>query len=358
MRYLKNYTYLIATVLLAIVSCAKETEESQREIQERILDAYIAVHYPNAQKRESGLTILELKQGTGAFPKELGGCYIHYDTYNLDGVCQSTTDSVKAKELGTYSPSTYYGPQLFSINDYYTTIGMMELLQLLNKGSEVTAIIPPWLTTSNPKYSRVQGSQQTVSANIIYKIKMGAIFDDVIKFQTDSLEAYSNRYFTPAIDSTDNGFYFRNLTHTTGIPDKDTVESGTKVNIWYIGRLLDGYVFDTNIADTAKKYGIYSSSSSYSPLSTEILETADLMKGSGNDKDADGTNSGLILGMCKALKKMTIGDNAVTFFSSGYGYGNEGTMSGGKGVPEYAMLRFDIWMTDNDDKNYPPKGYR
>jgi hypothetical protein len=58
----------VAVIGLALTSCAKEVEESNRDIQERILDAYLQVNaekWPNAKKYPSGLTILKFKQGEG-----------------------------------------------------------------------------------------------------------------------------------------------------------------------------------------------------------------------------------------------------------------------------------------------------
>ncbi len=39
---------------------------------------------------------------------------------------------------------------------------------------------------------------------------------------------------------------------------------------------------------------------------------------------------------------------------SGLGYGADGNMSSGKGVPEYAMLRFDLWVAHPADTKFPP----
>lgn len=348
-----------AFILLTLTfSCSKEKDLSEREIQERILDAYIAVNYPNAVKLESGLTIIEVQPGKTDPPKDGEGAYIHYSTYTLEGICQSTTDSVQAKHLGTYSASNYYGPTLFVLNKYYTTEGMIELLKQVGKGGHVKAIIPPWLTgkyNSKSSGKSSSGSQQSM-VNIIYDIHMGDIVEEITKYQIDSIESYNRIYYPPGIDSTTYGFYIKNFTHPSGIPDKDTVEASTKVNIWYIGRLLDGYVFDTNIRDTAKKYRIYNSSSDYTALTVEIQETAKLMNET-QKSGSEETSGALILGFCKALKKMTIGDHAVTMFVSGLGYGSEGTMNNGSGVPWYSPLRFDIWMTTSVDNKYPPVNF-
>lgn len=360
-RYFLPALLICGIALSVVFSCSKEKDLSEKDVQERILDAYLAVNYPNAKKLESGLTILEIQQGTTAPPEDFQGAYIHYSTYTLEGVCQSTTDSIKAKQLGTFSQSNYYGPILFILNKYYTTDGMIELLKQIGKGGHVKAIIPPWLTG---QYSRSSSGGSNVSTqqskvNIIYDIYMGDVVSDIITYQVDSLESYSAKYYPPKIDSTSYGFYLKNFTHPSGIPDADTIEADTYVNIWYIGRLLDGYIFDTNIKDTAKKYKIYDSGSDYSALNVQIQATAELMNESAKsgDEESSSSSTALILGFCKALKKMTIGDHAVTLFISGLGYGSEGSFKDGAGVPWYSPLRFDIWVTSKNDTSFPPANF-
>lgn len=357
---MSKISYLfMALVVTAFFSCAREKEESTREIQEKILDAYIQTHCPNATRLSSGLTIIDFAEGAGIKPGDYDGIYIHYSTYNLAGTCQSTTDSVQARMLGTYDPAIYYGPSIFVL-DGTVTKGMTEILKKMNKGATATAIIPPWLTVSTNSgtggYSEKGQQSQT---SMIYSIKAGIVIDDADKFQIDSIESYIKMNFTPKIDSTAKGYYFRNFVHTEGIPDKDTVVAGKSVNVWYVGRLLDGYVFDTNIADTAKKYKIYDSSSDYEPLSVSITERwEDMASYSTNtgqsNSSADESVKTYVPGFARALKSMTYKDKAVSIFMSGLGYGSQGSMESGKGVPPYAMLRFDLWMARPTDNRFPP----
>ncbi len=350
---------LFSLAMAALSSCAEEKEPTAKELQEKILDAYIEANHPEAQKLQSGLTIISLNPGADKKPGTNDGIYIHYSTYNLSGTCQSTTDSIKARMLGTYDPGIYYGPSLFIINST-TTTGMRELLSKLGKGGTATAIIPPWLTSSGTNSSGYSTGGQQSTINMIYEIKAGIVIDDVNKYQIDSLESYISKNFSPKIDSTAYGYYFRNFTHPSGIPDKDTVEAGENVGVWYVGRLLDGYVFDTNIADTARKYRIYDATSDYTPLSVEMRATFNDMTTYGSSAGTNDVSTGsegsssLILGFVRAVKSMTYADKATALFMSGLGYGADGNMSSGKGVPEYAMLRFDLWVAHPADTKFPP----
>ena len=143
---------------------------------------------------------------------------------------------------------------------------------------------------------------------------------------------------------------------------KDTIAENESADVWYVGRLLDGYVFDTNIADTAKKYGLYQSDKTYEALSvTYESKYEDMATGAGSinvaggssnsgSSDAEGEGGNYVPGFAKALKCMKYGDHAITFFGSGWGYGSTGTMSGGSGVPAYSMLYFDIYVEEPADK--------
>jgi hypothetical protein len=224
------------------------------------------------------------------------------------------------------------------------------MFKRMKKGGYLKAIVPPWLTSYSTSYSGSTSSTQESSVNVIYEVTMGDIISDLEKFQKDSLESYSNKYFG-GLDSTAYGFYFKNYTHPKGLADADTIVSSTNVNVWYIGRLLDGYVFDTNIEDTAKKYGIYSADDTYTALSVEIQAKYTDMS---TNTTSSSSSTSVVSGFARALKSMTILDHATAFFSSSYGYGSTSSMSSGKGVPEYSMLRFDIWMADEDDDDYPP----
>jgi FKBP-type peptidyl-prolyl cis-trans isomerase len=107
------------------------------------------------------------------------------------------------------------------------------------------------------------------------------------------------------------------------------------VKVHYVGRLLDGWVFDTNIADTARKYGIYDKSKDYSPLS--VLHSEEL-------KQMIEDNS-LVEGFCMAVKEMSYGDKAFTMFYSEYGYGENGSSQ----IGPYQPLIFWLYIEPEDE---------
>lgn len=317
--------FIIAVCLLVAVSCAKEKDESSDSIQKRILEAYVNNNFPNAQQTSSGLVILSKTEGTGDTPVVNNiGVYLSYSIKTLGGEYQSSNIESVAKQLGSYSKSTYYGPKLYEIG-YGTTIkGVEEAITGMKKGGKIVAIIPPWLSSySTNAYYGSSASGRENTSNLIYEIEVKDVIKDIIKYQIDSLKSYSQKFYA-GMDSTSYGFYFKKLKDM----EADTIAAGKSADVWYVGRLLDGYVFDTNIADTAKKYGIYDSSKSYSALSVTYAENVAKIK----------ENNSIVYGFAKALKSMSYGDIASTFFYSALGYGT----SSQKNIGSYQPLSFYI----------------
>lgn len=315
--------------LFALVSCAQEVSESSNEIQKRILDSYLAVYYPDVVQESSGLTYLEKIDGTGdEVVEDLNAVYIQYSTRTLAGEYSSYNIQSLAEWLGTYAKTTYYGPTLFEVGYGTTYIGLEEIFLGMKKGAKVTAIVPPWLTTTE------SSSSQSNSTNIIYDIELIDIITDIEQYQIDSMESYANLYLN-GLDSTSYGYYFQ----LDCEPTLDSLGEDETVSIRYVGRLLDGFVFDTNIMDSAKVNGIYSSDNSYDALEVTYYE----------DLDTFVDNSSLVTGFCMAIQQMCYEESATTMFISDYGYSYYGSGS----IGAYQPLIFNIYLEpkeeDDDD---------
>ena len=105
----------------------------------------------------------------------------------------------------------------------------------------------------------------------------------------DSLERYTARVMND-VDSTFYGYYYQQLKAPT---DTTTLPRDTTFYINYIGRLLNGQVFDTTVEDTAKFYGIYSSSKTYEPKKVKLSENyKDITLGGSSTSDGITTING------------------------------------------------------------------
>lgn len=315
---------ILVCAAAAAVSCAKETEESSDSVQRRILEAYIEKYYPEAEKSPSGLYIIESTQGTGRTPADTSYILVDYTISYLNGTINGYSEENVARQLGEFSYSGYYDPRIWNLNN--STSGIVELATGMQEGGYVKAIIPAVLldTESGMEISQGEGS------SLIYEIYLREVIDDIDAYQIEQLEAYAAKNFPAIQDSTSYGFYFLK----TEAHPEDSLTANEFIYIRYIGRYLNGTVFDTNIADTAKKYGIYSSGGTYTTSSYQHFE---------DSTEAMEQNS-FIDGFNKALYGMTYGESAVTFFYSDLGYGDNGSGS----IPGYVPLRFDIWVEPED----------
>lgn len=284
---------------LVLCSCAEDKNESDRSIQERILDAYIKEKFPQAKKMESGLVMIDFQQGSGEELERRDGGYFEYTTQSLSGDYIETTDEELAKQLGSFSNSNYYGPVLYEMGYKTTYKGLEEVMIGMKIGGKAKFILPPWLSVTGSN-----GDRWEESANLIYEIELKEVINNIDIWEADTMRRYAAIHY-PGLDTLSSHFYFKKLHDAKA----DSLESET-VQVRYIGRLLDGWVFDTNIADTAKKYGIYDAENDYNALDFKH----------SNDIETMEQDNSMVTGFCMALKDMSYGDKAFTMFGSKYGY--------------------------------------
>lgn len=284
---------------LVLCSCAEDKNESDRSIQERILNAYIKEKFPQAKKLESGLVMIDFQQGSGEELERRDGGYFEYTTQSLSGDYIETTDEELAKQLGSFSNSNYYGPVLYEMGYKTTYKGLEEVMIGMKIGGKAKFILPPWLSVTGSN-----GDRWEESANLIYEIELKEVINNIDNWEADTMRRYAAIHY-PGLDTLSSHFYFKKLHDAKA----DSLESET-VQVRYIGRLLDGWVFDTNIADTAKKYGIYDTENDYKALDFKH----------SNDIETMEQDNSMVRGFCMALKDMSYGDKAFTMFGSKYGY--------------------------------------
>lgn len=313
---------ILAAVPFLLLSCAEEIDESSESVQDRILQAYIETHYPDAVPSQSGLYIVDSIPGTGRTPGKSSCVLVDYTVSYLDGTYSSYTYDSLAYQLGTHSNSGYYHPRIWYLGNCAS--GIVELLTGMKEGGMVKAIIPAVLLDEESSMEIVQGD----GSSKIYEIWLREVIDDPYIYQTNQMKNYSTIYFS-GMDSTEYGFYFIKTASTM-----DSITSGTTVNVRYIGKFLDGTVFDTNIADTAKKYRIYNAAATYEASSFKYQD----------NEDAALDNNSFIAGFSMAAWRMNYGEKAVTFFYSPLGYGDNGSGD----IPGFVPLRFEIWIEQED----------
>ncbi len=309
---------VLSFALLSLGSCAEEIDESSESVQKRVLEAYMNENYPGLEPTASGIYIIDSVAGTGVCPTEESYVRVDYVITYLDGTYSSYNKEEIARQLGTYSESGYYDPEIWSMEN--ATPGIQEILTKIRPGGRIKAIIPAVMNDEESGTSIDNGT----GAPKIYDISLHEVFDDIDARALSELDAYAEMYY-PEADTVEKGLYLQKLTDSPA----DSLESGKKVYVRYVGRYLNGRVFDTNVQDTAKKYDLHDKSSEYDFLEYTHKDNVD---------DAINDNS-LVQGFTLALWHMNYNEHAYAFFyyDLGYGESNSGR------IPAYTPLFFEIW---------------
>lgn len=329
-------------VAMLVTGCAKSEKSEPNAANQRYLEAWISKYHPEKKPTELGVYLLEDEAGTGTAFTGQNYAIVSYTVTDLAGKVSSTTYKKLAQQLGTYNASYYYGPVTWQAVSSSLPAGVEDMMAGMKVGGTRTAVIPAWLMTYD-RYSNPETymKKSTDESNAIYKITLEGVSDDILKSQIDSMEIYSSR-FMEGTDSTSYGFYYQQLKEPA---DTHSFKSDTTIYINYIGRLLNGQVFDTTIADTAKMYNIYNSSSTYEPVKITWGDTfTDLKMTSGSSSES----SSIITGFQKTLWEMRHPyEKGVGMFFSAYGYGTSGS---GSTIPGYAPLVFEIEIVDKPEE--------
>ena len=341
---MKRYIYgLILTAALAglSVSCTVEGTTEANAARKKYLEAWMEVNHPGVNPTGLGIYIIDDIPGTGAAWTEENPCVmVNYTVRSLDGTITTTNDIKLNKQLGTYDPAASYEPVVWSIGEGTSYIGIDEMLKGMKVGGTRTAVIPSWLITFY-RYDKDATYYKTSVdvSHVIYTITLKDMTSDIRKYCLDKLDSYVHKEIDSQLDSSyyNNadgsrlGFYFKSWEQ----PLDSVIPSGSKGHLWYITRRLDGQVVDTNIADTAKVYGIWDPSRSYTTVDITFASEY-------TDIQFDGSSA--ITGFQAAMFRMHAREKATTVFYYGLGYG--GTAK--DRIPAYSSLRFDLEFVDID----------
>jgi len=326
---------LFVSALALMSGCAKTTSITKNEINKRFLEAWLSLNYPDAQETDAGIYILEDHPGEG---KELGTyednnfVYLEYTSKDIDGNIEKTTYAKVAQQIGTYDAANYYGPVVKNRYTTALTAGLESSIATLRVGGTRTVLIPGWLNTYN-RYSTVAGYFKNESgSDAIYEISIKDAFSDITQWQVDSVESYINHNLKQ-VDSLKYGFYY---IQTKAPTDTTSFEEDDELYITYVGSLLNGHVFDTDIEKVAKDAGIYDSSTTYgSHKITFAEEYSEIEMTTGS------TSGSVVDGFAYCLSLMKTGEKGTCIFISDLGYSSD---SSNESIPAYSPLRFDIEM--------------
>ncbi len=333
---MKKTLFLIAVAAVCCSSCAKTSQEKKNSAEKSYFDAWVRVNYPDAKKTFPGLYIVEDQPGEGELVGDpTGSTFLEADfsISTLDGSYVSYTYEKLAKQLGTYDKKDYYGPKLMEFGEGATYAGAEYSFNTMRVGGRRKTVIPGWLVTVN-RYDTEEGYIANVTGtNYIYDVTIRAKVENETEWEVDSVGRYLQRnYGRSAADSLKYGFYY---IQTAAPKDTSLFRNDSTFYINYIGRRLDGQVFDTTIKDTARMYGIFNPDKTYEPVSVKYNDVYSSITLSGNS---------VIDGFAYALYQMHPYESCTAVFVSELGY----SASAQTYIPEFSPLRFDISIVDKE----------
>ena len=357
MKKLFSTVVYIAAAALSI-SCAKTEKIGPNDANQRYFEAWMHLNHPDATPTGLGIYILEDKQGAGVKIGEEGFMLIDYKLTDLEGNISTYSDALTAKQLGEYSKTKYYGPHFWTTVETTLPAGLRDAIIGQPVGTYRKIIIPSWLMSYqaydteedylNPPLKRKEEYDASSYSNTIYEFTLRDYTEDIDQWQIDSIgRFFSNRTINidgkpaadvfltdagrqmTAADSVSRGFYYKQLQAPT---DTTSFSGDTTIYINYVGKLLNGQVFDTNIARVAKDNYLYSTSSTYEPMLVNWNEDpSEITMGT------DGNT--VITGFAETIARMKSMEKGVGVFYSTLGYGYSGS---GDNIPAYAPLIFEI----------------
>ena len=328
---------MAAAVMMGLLfwSCSKDPASEANASAKRYFDAWMLVNYPSLAPTDLGYYILEDEEGTGetvGSESDREYLYGRYNSRDLStGTYTYTDDEQTAKQIGGYSATNYYGPRVWYRGNNNLPVGLSDMMTTMKEGGRRTAAIPGWLMTTTRYAKASEYIKHSSSASpAIYELIVDEVIDDIVEWEIDSLSSYMSRNY-PGVDSTAFGFYYVQ----TREPDWESrYTSSDEVYFNYIGRRLDGQVFDCTVRDTARRYGLYVEGREYEPVYINWTDTED------SGELTMGENSTTVIpGFARALFGMKKGEKGVAIFYSGLGYGSTGS---GNVIPSYSPLVFEL----------------
>lgn len=328
---------------IATVSCAKTVVESTSEAELRAFEAWVDVHYQDAKKLDSGIYIIAHEEVAGTGAEVESGKYILYNftVRNLsDSAVTSFNTEEMAREQNKYDSKAWYGPKTLLYSDSGSAVTIHEILKgggeyaKMKVGGKRTAIVPGYISGSNTIRPSKQDYINAAASgtNIIYTLEITGMVDDIYTLQKERMEAYVKSHGGVIAEKDTTGIYY---IKREGDSEKK-MPSDTTVYIEYIGRLLPdakypyGKVFDTNVKDTAIKYGLGTRTSTYAPLPVTWASDSTALKLKGSE---------VIKGFSYTLWQMHPFEKGTGVFNSKWGYGENGS---GTSIPGYEPLIFEI----------------
>lgn len=347
-------------ILASFGSCAKKNDPSWDELVQTSFDAWMSLYGEGAEKQASGMYIKKLKTGTGtkSVTEPTQWVRVNYTGRVLtSGDVYVSRDAEVAKQQGTFQYYIHYIPDYLSMlmyssypTDYYPIEGLRLALNDMKEGDVWRLYIPSNLAYGSNTFSSSNSyfaGQNALEADtpIILEVELLEIVDDPAKDEQHQVQTYAVSQLNVSLaDTIGPDIYYK--VYSTIADQSIKIEKDSTVNYYYVGRFMDGFVFDTNIKDTADKYHL----TQYNLLSTYQLPLSTTVGASSDD-------GGVVGGLDSMLHHISYGDVAECVFTSESMYGTDGSFSTTATIiPPYTPVIFQVWtspLNGNGSQRFP-----
>lgn len=358
--------FYVVVCLLLLSSCAKEKEMSNDEKQRMSLKAWIDLYGDGAEEQPSGLYIKKLYSNPdpkASSPKQGYWVQVNYTCRTLDGDVFATRDSTVTRMQGTFRSYTHYDPEYFSLyrgsgHYFQTPPGAYEALLQMKEGDKWRLYMPSSLGYGEYGLAPDNGyeGQYELGENmpIIIDLELVKVMQYPVVYEEDQVMAYAmQKWNMSPTDTVKSNIYVHSV---YSIGDTATVKYNKTAEVYYVGRFLDGFVFDTNIADTAKKYNMYVpdrlNSDGENYYQPRTIDFTDFLE------NPNGSELEYISGFYYSLLTMKYGETATAVFTSSYAYGYAGSYDDNRTVIQpYTPLMFDLITVAKGGEGTPDLPY-
>lgn len=313
--------FLMVAFLATTFSCAVDNGVETSHLEVESLRDWMAANETGYEEVEDGLFLKITKGGNtqGLTPDSIADWVtLNCIGTDLDGNYFVNTYKPIAKHLGTFSYSTHFVPRFLNYAYYSSSLmapGVAYALGEMQESDSVDIVMTsawsyglqaPSIGFAGELFYNQEGVMQIVPPPSNRPLRMSVGFKSMtdkpyLKGDNDVINYAREKLHLGYSDTITTGLYYKII---DAKPKGDTISADTTISLQYTGALLDGFVFDTNVEEVAKENHIIKSSFDLMSFKYSAKATVD--------------------GFNEVVKKMRVGETAITVFTSEYGYGKLG----------------------------------
>lgn len=372
MKFLR-YALMSLVAAAGLISCAEVVEIDMDEKEQQSLDAWIAKHVNNkgtrAVRQENGLWVEIADYGDAksmATNDTVTWVKYNFTMRDMTGNVVFTRYEDIAKWQGTYTKHTHYVPDYIFCGEYPANLleGTHYVMRNtltnhdntkfnMHAGTKGTLYIPSSLahgatgTSNDAGY----GGQYSLNGSVpsIIDFEIVHVTKDPVKDEEKEVADFiaSTGNWKPVNDTLDYLYVDKKFRLPEGEEayKGDSIKIDSTVKIWYVGKFLDGFVFDTNIDSIKRRaFGKIESVG-------EALEFTAKEQGKSTDESGD-DNSSYIKAWNYTIPHLLKGQWARIVATSFYCYGGTGQYRNGSATTTNSMDYYYMNMYNNYYSSY------